>query len=832
MRKTLTLLMILAACSLATAEQLRPPLRALKDGAQALVPQQTEETRQERPRNPLDQGGEDCWDATLISSLPFCDTGSTSFYSDDYFEECTATFESPDVVYLYSPPFDQVVSISLLGSSYNTQLTLYETDSGCDGYWYYECSDDYSGNQSCIEGVTLYDGYTYIIVVDGVDGESGDYLLNVVHGYNCPSTDCGGSGSGETCDDPLTISALPYCDTRNTLSYQDDYFPECNSFACGERDVVYEYVPTANRFLGISVTSTEFQPHVEVWESWTDCEGRYLHACATVHEFGNSCITGVNVNVGFRYYILVDGHECGGNGTYTLNVYEGGGCYYPPCEGGGGSGETCEDAIDILSLPYTYSASTAGYADNYNFCGFETGAPDIVFSYTPTHTHLADILTCGGTQFESNLYIFRDGNPWPFVNCGSRPCYTFYNGFYWNAAMYCVEFEVGHSYCIVLDGAWSNSFGPFLLEMYETVVEACDINQICAAPNVETEPNNSCGQFDVRTLTGGDTLAGNICEPGDADYFLVTVPEDVWHIAWVNAGPECSPGAFDLGNTFVYPDGCAETSPCAGCGWIIGCGPETQGIRVGGLGDCYTGPYQIVIDVQPAPTDDCDPIACQTAPPIECNVPTLVNTCDGCQSPLCRTYRDGCAGDRGYTGPQKFFELVVPAAASYTVTAAAVDTTSDVQFSIFTDCVLPRTTCVFSQDQNYWLQNPTGPRWTETGSVALDPGTYYLHVSLANSACGDVNLLVECEATQPCLPPDSVTIRWTTASTAEIRFVSDGGTYEIYSTTVSNNDGDPRGGDPQWSLRHTANFPAGQALWTDSNVADGYRNYVVLKTCP
>jgi hypothetical protein len=155
---------------------------------------------------------------------------------------------------------------------------------------------------------------------------------------------------------------------------------------------------------------------------------------------------------------------------------------------------------------------------------------------------------------------------------------------------------------------------------------------------------------------------------------------------------------------------------------------------------------------------------------------------------------------------------------------------NDVQFSIF-------TTVCFRARPVFTLKTKTTGRTTdrtnleETGTVSLDPGTYYLHVSFANSVCGDLDVLVTCDAA-PCLPPDSVTIRWNTAGQAEIRYISDGGTYDIFSTDSPNNDGDPRGGDPQWTQRATEFGPAGTTLWTDSNVTSAYRNYVVVKVCP
>jgi hypothetical protein len=603
MRRMILLLLVFATCATAASDV--GSIFTSKDGARFVLPQTSGvNPRDAQPRNPLDQGGEDCFSATVIPSLPYCDQGTTVGYNDDYFEECLGVTGAPDVVYSYTPPFDQDVSVSLTSSSYSTYLQIYESDAGCGSLVFYACNNNVP--TSCLSGITFYSGYTYFIVVDGDWQESGDYFLNVTEGFNCVTLPCGGSGgSGEMCEDALSVNGVPFCDTRNTYDFNDDYFPECNTVACGERDVVYEFAPSSDMFLGISVTSTEFQPHVEIYETDTDCSNRYLYGCANINSDSNSCITGVDVYAGYRYYIFVDGHECGGNGTYTLNIYEGGGCVYDTCSGGGGnSGETCNDAIVINSLPYSYSGTTLGMNNDYDFCRYEDGAPDMVFSYTPSYTHLADILTCGNTQFESSLYIFRDGNTFAqFGPCGTRPCYTFNGGFWRNAAMYCVEFEVGHDYCIVVDGAWSYSNGPFLIEINETFAETCSPGDLCEFPVAESEPNNSCAptEFNPDTLFPGDTIAGIICDSGDEDFYLVVTPEDMWNLVGIQSAPGCAPGSSDLGISYVYPDNCLITDPCIGCSWIHGCGPEVQAVRIAGLGSCYTGPYLLISNPQAAP---------------------------------------------------------------------------------------------------------------------------------------------------------------------------------------------------------------------------------------
>ncbi len=51
------------------------------------------------PGDPLDQGGDVCTSATLINTIPYCDTGTTAGYNNDYPVPCIAGTGAPDVVY-------------------------------------------------------------------------------------------------------------------------------------------------------------------------------------------------------------------------------------------------------------------------------------------------------------------------------------------------------------------------------------------------------------------------------------------------------------------------------------------------------------------------------------------------------------------------------------------------------------------------------------------------------------------------------------------------------------------------------------------------------------
>ncbi|MCX6601763.1 MAG: hypothetical protein NT025_09420 [bacterium] len=108
-----------------------------------------------RARGSLDQGGENIGSAVPILALPFSDFGTTTGYTDDYYEACGKPDPggSSDVVYSYSTTQHEIVDISLCtGSNFDTKLYIYQ-NSYTPGSPY-ACDDDYCpGFMSQLNGI-------------------------------------------------------------------------------------------------------------------------------------------------------------------------------------------------------------------------------------------------------------------------------------------------------------------------------------------------------------------------------------------------------------------------------------------------------------------------------------------------------------------------------------------------------------------------------------------------------------------------------------------------------------------------------------------------------
>ncbi len=130
------------------------------------------------------EGGETIEDAVVITTFPYSDTGATCDNVNDYDEVCPYTGSTaPDVVYVFTCPNDDCLTVDLCDAMYDTKTYVYDFEAGYGFGNPWACSDDagcgYSGYQSLIDAVDVFAGHTYYIVVDGYGSSCGEYYLVV-----------------------------------------------------------------------------------------------------------------------------------------------------------------------------------------------------------------------------------------------------------------------------------------------------------------------------------------------------------------------------------------------------------------------------------------------------------------------------------------------------------------------------------------------------------------------------------------------------------------------------------------------------------------------------
>jgi hypothetical protein len=324
-----------------------------------------------RGHSPFDQGNDWC-PATVIPSLPYTDSGSTVGMTNNQTTSSTGcsntVFAGPDVIYSYTTTTSDCVRVDVCTSSYDTGLMI-RTGGTCPGTTQVVCNDDNSTictahSQGSSVTTRLAASTTYWIIVDGYNGASGTYTLNMT--VLQPPVQCSNAA---------VIAALPYTSSGTTCGHM-------SSYGNAAPDTFYKYtVPTGGEVVSISLCNSSFDTYLRVWQP---C------GVTQIASDDNSC-GGTNASILQNFsagdiWIQVEGTGslCG---NYTLNV-----THVNPCG----------DAIVIPSIPYSNSGTTVGHP---NYYGNE--APDVFYRYTvPPGGDTLQIDLCG-SSYDTYLRVWR-----------------------------------------------------------------------------------------------------------------------------------------------------------------------------------------------------------------------------------------------------------------------------------------------------------------------------------------------------------------------------------------------------------------------------------------
>ncbi len=436
----------------------------------------------------LDQGGDNCATATVISQLPYCDTGTTVGYADDYNPgTCIFSQGAPDVVYVLTAPQDAVVTISLCGSGYDTGLGVYD---GCpDAGANVACNDDYCGLQSCVT-VTLVIGHTYYIVVDGFGSNSGNYSLNVnTEGVCGPCPQPG--PANDDCANATTLT-LPATVTGSTTSATADAAPECGTSVDAPGVwylVMGDGATITASTCGNSVTNYDSKLHVYV------CGCDHL-TCVTGNDDcgqspnGLASIVSWCSRAGEPYWIFVEGFA-GNIGNFQLDVSSDG----VACDGGA----RCPCWDNTLEAPGSLSGSTITEDADCN-----EGYPDYTVQVTIPSAGQWNFTLCG-SDYDTYLGIGTDC-------CDLSVCFNDDNecdGQFTLQSSCCVEIPAGIYYVWI--SGWSGLSGNFVLTVSpcgqppqgETCADAIVIGSLPYSANGTTLGHND--DIDAPCEWGGST---------------------------------------------------------------------------------------------------------------------------------------------------------------------------------------------------------------------------------------------------------------------------------------------------------------------------------------
>ncbi|MBK9177080.1 MAG: T9SS type A sorting domain-containing protein [Flavobacteriales bacterium] len=340
--------------------------------------------------------GDRCVSAFLIPSVPTVINGSTAAFADDLNSVCPYTpTGARDVVYKYTPPGDQVLSLTLCAdASYPSPTTSYDTKlyvfaDNCTGTAI-GCNDDacsaplYTGGPyvSTIVGLAVTGGTTYYIVVDGYSsGEFGNYTLRI---------DAVSAPANDDCGDAETLTVLDSEDdcggTSGTLvlGTQDGGELSCiPGFPGPFTDVWYTFEATSTS-TGYTWTQTLATLGLEVFEG--SCGGASVFCAA-----GISAPTGSFLTTPGQTYVMRLLSLQGDEGTFDICVYQAA----PPVN-------PCDNiaTISACDVPTGPVATNPGIGSWSTGLGgpYQTPGEERVFSYTASTTgvHIIEVLQIDG----------------------------------------------------------------------------------------------------------------------------------------------------------------------------------------------------------------------------------------------------------------------------------------------------------------------------------------------------------------------------------------------------------------------------------------------------
>jgi hypothetical protein len=136
---------------------------------------------------------------------------------------------------------------------------------------------------------------------------------------------------GDNAGTATVIASLPYTDSGNTCSFNDDYPLTCAAGSTTAPDVVYSFTPSADVCVNIDICQSDYDAALYVWQTTV---GNQIacndDACGPTGQ--QSKISTLQLTGGTTYYIVIDGFGTQppgsiGCGNYSLSITE---CL-PPC---------------------------------------------------------------------------------------------------------------------------------------------------------------------------------------------------------------------------------------------------------------------------------------------------------------------------------------------------------------------------------------------------------------------------------------------------------------------------------------------------------------------
>jgi len=301
------------------------------------------------------------------------------------FDTSEATFDGPglcmtgrNIWYCYTASCTGNVTVSLLGSSFDTMLAVYD-GCGCDPTSddLIECNDDATGYQSQVTFFATAE-QQYLIEVGGFGSEAGPGLLSII----CRSWSGEPWPSNDDCYDAESIGNVT-----------DLYFSTTGAMFDGpglcmtSPNIWYRYTASCPGDVTISLAGSSFDTKLAVYDGW-NCEPTEddLIECNDDSGYDTTSRLTFAAIAGRRYLIEIGGYE-GETGSGVLNISCGG----PVTPGIADLGDA-PDSTNNSAIGMTAYSSPASVQANYPTV-FNDGSG--VGPYGPVHLNALAVAYLG-----------------------------------------------------------------------------------------------------------------------------------------------------------------------------------------------------------------------------------------------------------------------------------------------------------------------------------------------------------------------------------------------------------------------------------------------------
>lgn len=382
--------------------------------------------------------------ATPISTLPMMVEQTTLEAVneiDDAPSRCNQLAHN-NVWFQYTPTANEKISISTLGSSFDTVVSVWAANAG-QLLGEVACNDDVNSQSSSSQlFVDVVANTQYLISIAGIAGQTGDLKLTV---------DRVRSLTNDTLDTAVIIDTLPFSYQQTTYEAthndtENEQVGDCVSTSGAS--VWFRYTATEDKYLLLDTTGSDFDTVVSIWVK--NAHPLEQRGCG---DTTNGVLQGqavYQVKGGFSYYIKVAGAVGVGElfpavGNAVLNVTELPNHTLPA------------SALILAQLPVDIMQNTTGLTDNPDSpksqCGIDAGA-GLWYQYTaPSDQHVS--FSTEFSNYDTVLSLWQQTDEtWREISCDDD---GFSHDVQATTAQLTANLVAGESYAIQVSGVHSKT---------------------------------------------------------------------------------------------------------------------------------------------------------------------------------------------------------------------------------------------------------------------------------------------------------------------------------------------------------------------------------------